>query len=130
MERIFIKCRVYRRIFGLIILIVGFAVIYKGNKIAKPYFFLLIPVIYGLYRSNNFAAMVSLVATVVIFLVIKSKIYQRNKRNFILISGFIFLFAFLFFVLTNDYEYLSTELVYEATLHQDFILMQIHIKVL
>ena len=63
--------------------------------------------------------MVSLVATVVIFLVIKSKIYQRNKRNFILIS-FIFLFAFLFFVLTNDYEYLSTELVYEATLHQDF----------
>ena len=25
--------------FGLIILIVGFAVIYKGNKIAKPYFF-------------------------------------------------------------------------------------------
>ena len=106
--------------FGLIILIVGFAVIFKENRIAKPYFFLLIPIIYGLYRSNNFAAMLSLLATVAICLVVKSKIYQKNKRNFILISAFIFLFTFLFFVLTNDYEYLSTELVYEATLHQDF----------
>ncbi len=106
--------------FGLIIMIILILLISKEYKISKPYFALLIPVVYGLYRSNNFAAVISLFATIAIYLLVKSSVFQRNKLKAIMFFGFIFFFTLLFFVLMNDYDYLSTELVYEATLHQDF----------
>ena len=37
-----------------------------------------------------------------------------------LVSGFLIFTTFLIYILNNDYDYLSTELIYEATLHQDF----------
>ena len=106
--------------FGLIIMIILILLISKEYKISKPYFALLIPIVYGLYRSNNFAAVISLFATIAIYLLVKSSVFQRNKLKAIMFFGFIFFFTLLFFVLMNDYDYLSTELVYEATLHQDF----------
>ena len=106
--------------FGLIILLVAYLLIFKKVKLNYSYLTLLVPTIYGLYRSNNFAAISSLVVTITIFLVINTKIFKRNVRYFTLVTLLIISVIFVVYVLNSDYEYLSTELVYEATLHQDF----------
>ena len=41
-------------------------------------------------------------------------------RYFTLVTLLVISVVFIVYVLNSDYEYLSTELVYEATLHQDF----------
>ncbi len=106
--------------FGLIILLVAYLLIYKKTKLNYSYLTLLLPIIYGLYRSNNFAAISSLILTITIFLVINANISKRRLRYFTLITLLIISVIFIAYVLNSDYEYLSTELVYEATLHQDF----------
>ena len=80
----------------------------------------MIPIGYGLYRSNNFAAILSLIITTGILYTIKTEIYKNNRQKLTLLAT-LFVSTLLFiFTLNNDYEYLSTELIYEATLHQDF----------
>ena len=106
--------------YGLSILIISYLIIVKKNKITNPLFLLLIPISYGLYRSNNFAAILSLIIAILIILLIRTKILEKNKRYLLLIGGFLIFTTFLIYILNNDYDYLSTELVYEATLHQDF----------
>ena len=106
--------------YGLSILIIAYLIINKKNKVTNPLFLLLVPVSYGLYRSNNFAAILSLIFSIAIILVISTKVLKKNKRNVVLVSGFLIFTTFLIYILNNDYDYLSTELVYEATLHQDF----------
>ena len=106
--------------YGLSILIIAYLIIIKKNKVANPLFLLLIPVSYGLYRSNNFAAILSLIFTITIILLIRTTVLDKNKKNIVLICGFLIFTTFLIYILNNDYEYLSAELVYEATLHQDF----------
>ena len=49
--------------YALIILLFAYLVIYKKAKLNYLYLTLLIPIIYGLYRSNNFAAILSLILT-------------------------------------------------------------------
>tara|TARA_B100000575_G_scaffold291995_1_gene299301 strand:- start:1968 stop:3995 length:2028 start_codon:yes stop_codon:yes gene_type:complete len=106
--------------FALIILLVAYLVIYRKTKLNYLYLTLVIPIIYGLYRSNNFAAILSLILTITILLVIKTRIFKGNRRFFTIGALLIILAGLLTYVLNNDYDYLSTELVYEATLHQDF----------
>tara|TARA_B100001057_G_scaffold394298_1_gene403453 strand:- start:9 stop:1766 length:1758 start_codon:yes stop_codon:yes gene_type:complete len=106
--------------YGLSILIIAYLIIIKKNKVANPFFLLLIPVSYGLYRSNNFAAILSLIFTIAIILLIRTTVLDKNKKNIMLVCGFLIFTTFLIYILNNDYDYLSTELVYEATLHQDF----------
>jgi hypothetical protein len=106
--------------FGLIIFLVVYLTIYKKTKLNFYYFILLIPIIYGLYRSNNFAALLSLIVLITISLIIKTRIFKRNRRFFTIGTLLIISVGLLTYVLSNDYDYLSTELVYEATLHQDF----------
>ena len=81
---------------------------------------LLLGAIYGLYRSNNFAATVSVLIILVYVFLSKSKYFENKKK--ILIIGFILiaLIGSIIYIQDKSYEYLSTELVYEATLHQDF----------
>ena len=90
----------------------------------KTYDFLLfIPIFYGLYRSNNFAVILS---TSLLFLYILFKNYsslgfkKRINSKYVILSVSVLVVLISFFFVQNDYEYLSTELIYEATLHQDF----------
>ncbi len=106
--------------YALIILLFAYLVIYKKAKLNYLYLTLLIPIIYGLYRSNNFAAILSLILTITILLVINTRIFKGNRRSFTIGVLLIISTGLLTYVLNNDYDYLSTELVYEATLHQDF----------
>ena len=106
--------------YGLVLLIVVYYLIKNKLELDNKYLILLIPVAYGLYRSNNFAAISSLIFISIFLLIIKTSVY-RNKKS-IFYSGFILLsfigtLSYLYFA---DYNFLSTELIYEATLHHDF----------
>ena len=106
--------------YGLIILMIIFYFINNKNNLSTKHLILLIPVTYGLYRSNNFAAFSSLVIISLSLVVIKTNFYRRYRLY--ILSGvsallFVSAFSYLYF---SDYPFLSTELIYEATLHQNF----------
>ena len=106
--------------YGFIILLI-FLYIYKYKVIpSKPYIPLIIPIIYGLYRSNNFAAISSILLIIFISILVNTKLFKNYKK--IVMIGIVFMgFGGLFyFTQLKTYEYLSTELIYEATLHQNF----------
>ena len=75
--------------------------------------------IFGLYRANNFAAYISILLTILLYIYVE-KIKNRNLKIYLFIGG-IFVSLILFSYLVNDLgkEYVSTELLYEATLHSN-----------
>ena len=106
--------------YGFTILIFVFCLIYKKVSFLSPYSLFLVPTFYGLYRANNFAAISSLVLFSIILIFMNTNIYKEYK--FYIISG-LAVFSFLSMVLylyIDDYQYLSTELIFETTLHQNF----------
>ena len=75
---------------------------------------------FGLYKSNNFAAISSLVLISTIFLInnlINSKKLRLRIFTAIVIMGFL---GFIYFINSLNYEYLSIELLYEISLHSNF----------
>ena len=106
--------------YGLIILMVIFYFLNNKNNLNFKYLILLIPVVYGLYRSNNFASFLSLLIISLSLLVIKTNLYKSYRAYIIygvLALSLVLTFSYLYF---GDYPFLSTELLYEATLHQNF----------
>tara|TARA_E500000331_G_C17251335_1_gene711272 strand:- start:1186 stop:2589 length:1404 start_codon:yes stop_codon:yes gene_type:complete len=106
--------------YAFTILIFIFCVIYKKINYFSPYSFLLLPTFYGLYRSNNFAAISSLVIITTVLIYINTNSYKKYKFFVLSGMGAIIFISIISYLYMQDYEYLSTELVYEATLHQDF----------
>ena len=106
--------------YAFTILIFIFCVIYKKINYFSPYSFLLLPTFYGLYRSNNFAAISSLVIITTALIYINTNSYKKYKFFVLSGMGAIIMISIISYLYMQDYEYLSTELVYEATLHQDF----------
>jgi len=83
-------------------------------------YFLLSVVAYGLYKTNNFAAVSSLILISVVF-ILNEKIKNRNIRirafSFLGLAGMVMFFLFI----TNlNYEYLSSELLFETSQHFNF----------
>ena len=74
---------------------------------------------FGLYRANNFAVYISIFLTILFYLY-SEKIENRNVKIYLLIGG-IFVALVLSFSLVNHLgkEYVTTELMYEATLHSN-----------
>ena len=109
--------------FGFVILFYVIYLIDKKGTFKTSDFLLFIPIFYGLYRSNNFAAILS---TSLLFLYILIKNYsslnfkKRIDSKYVILPVLVIVILISFFFVQNDYEYLSTELIYEATLHQDF----------
>ena len=109
--------------FGFVILFYLIYLIDKKGTFKTYDFLLFIPIFYGLYRSNNFAVILS---TSLLFLYILFKNYsslgfkKRINSKYVILSVSVLVVLISFFFVQNDYEYLSTELIYEATLHQDF----------
>ena len=109
--------------FGFIIIFYLLYLIEKKGTFKITDLLFLLPIVYGLYRSNNFAVIVS-ISSLFVYIFYKYYLKKPLKNLFsskyisitviflLLIAGFLFL--------KNDYPYLSTELLYEATLHQDF----------
>ncbi len=87
---------------------------------SKLIYIYILPVVYGLYRSNNFAALLSLAILLLIVIIQKFEIYKKNKIRIWFLFIVLLVSGFGFYGQINNYQYLSTELLYEATLHQDF----------
>jgi len=96
-----------------------FIVVYlKKLEISKYTALLLILPIYGLYESNNFAAVLSLM--LVSFAIVTMSYLNKNKLNKVLILlGLIILFGSYLIVNKLGFEYVSTQLLYEASLHSN-----------
>ena len=106
--------------YGFIIILV-FLYIYKYRKIpSKKYILLLVPIVYGLYRSNNFASILSILLIVLLSILVHNYLFEKYKRIIIVCLILFITGGFYYFTQLRTYEYLSTELVYEATLHQNF----------
>jgi hypothetical protein len=103
--------------------IILFYVIFYFNKnitLTKADYFMLPIVGYGLFRSNNFAAVSALVIFTIIF-VFNTKIKNPKYRK-LLFRSMIFSSATLaiFYVMSFNYEFLSTGLLFEISLHSNF----------
>lgn len=105
--------------YGFVILFFFILIYSKKFKINKQDFLLIIFPIYGLYKSNNFAVILSLVLS--IFLLFTYKYYKNyNKyKLFIVIFGIVATLSY-FLVSKLGFEYVSTQLLYEASLHSNF----------
>ena len=92
----------------------------KGLYHRDVFLYLSVGALYGLYRSNNFAATISIFAILGILYLAKSKLF-RDRKKYIYIGLLVLLvMGSLLYIQNKSYEFLSTELLYEATLHQDF----------
>ena len=75
--------------------------------------------VYGLYESNNFATIISL--TIILILIVAFKNYKRAQfRNILLFIFLLSIIGSFFLVNKLGYEYISTQLLYEASLHSNF----------
>ena len=90
----------------------------KKIEISKYTALLLILPIYGLYESNNFAAVLSLI--LVSFAIVAMSYLNKNKLNkVVIILSLIILFGFYLIINRLGFEYVSTQLLYEASLHSN-----------
>ena len=113
-------CEIVSEFYGVILLIVFISLFYKIYKINTTMIFLLPIIVLGLYRSNNFASFISLIVLIIFVVLVNSRKYKIRKSfyNKLLLTVLVFFGVFIFS--SFDYEYASTELLYEATLHHDF----------
>ena len=75
---------------------------------------------FGLYRSNNFAAFSSLIFLIFIF-IIENYVKSRKTKNLVYFLILILIFSALIYIIEAlNYEYLSTQLLYEASLQSNF----------
>ena len=106
--------------YGFIILFLFLFFFLKQKQIKAQFLILLVPIIFGMYKSNNFASFLSLI---LIILFVFVYIYLSNiekQKFFFLFFGIFSLIVFAIFLSNSDYQYLSSELLFESTLHQGF----------
>ncbi len=106
--------------YGLVIFTTLYCLITKKVIINNRILLLLIPCFYGLLRSNNFAAFLSLIVASAFLIGLRTKFFQSNKKKIIIFLFVLLAISSYIYGVTSDYKYVSTELIYEATLHQKF----------
>ena len=106
--------------FGLIIL---FCIIYRYKKkisLNLYEYLLLIIIFYGLFKSNNFASVSSVIVLTTIFLIKNTTYYRLDQKKIFIIFA---LFSFLivgYFLSSINYQTASIHLLYEVSLNSDF----------
>ncbi len=106
--------------YGLVIFTTLYCLITKRIAINNRVLLLLIPSMYGLLRSNNFAAFLSLIVASGLLIGLRINFFQSNKKKIIIFLLMLLVVSSYIYGVTSDYKYISTELIYEATLHQKF----------
>tara|TARA_X000000950_G_scaffold288773_1_gene407293 strand:+ start:3144 stop:5168 length:2025 start_codon:yes stop_codon:yes gene_type:complete len=106
--------------YGFIILFLFIFIFIKKEVINLKQIILLLPIVYGLYKSNNFASFIA-VTSIIFLLIVYTFISNRKleKHFFKILSLLLILFVSVFLI-NSDYQYLSTELIFESTFHQGF----------
>ena len=104
--------------YGFVILFCFLSLYLKKMKINTLVFLLTILPFYGLYRSNNFASIVSLF--IASFGLLSYKYLDQNQRKKIFLLLILFGLVGSIFLMNNlGVEYVSTQLLYEASLHSN-----------
>lgn len=106
--------------FGFTILITLFFTLNKKVDFKLFYLVPLVIILYGFFRANNFASFVSLM--LIIFLYFVNEKIDSKTIKIVVYSILSFATLGIVLYLTNkfNYEYLSTQLLYEASLHSNF----------
>tara|TARA_B100001057_G_scaffold491842_1_gene582969 strand:- start:849 stop:2456 length:1608 start_codon:yes stop_codon:yes gene_type:complete len=106
-------------VFAFLLLILFMLAVNKKVKISNPFNLLLIFIFYGLIRSNNFAAMSSMIILIIFYLYLK---HYKGRKVFIYLSivSFIIASTLIGFSANFDYKFSSSNLIYESTRHQNF----------
>ena len=104
--------------YGFVILFCFLTLYLKKMKLNISLLLLIILPFYGLYKSNNFAAMVSLF--VALFGLLSYQYLNQNQRKKIFLLLILFVLVGSIFLMNNlGLEYISTQLLYEASLHSN-----------
>jgi len=105
--------------YGFVILFCFIAIYLKKFTLNKlEVLFIFLP-LYGLFRSNNFAVILSLIFLIFLILIYKyMKNYNKNKIY--IITSITFISGMYLLITKLGFEYVSTQLLYEASLHSDF----------
>ena len=105
--------------YGFVILFLFILTYLKKIKLNTIDFLFIAVCIYGLYKTNNFAVALSLLL-ISSLIVLNHKILNKTLLLRIKILFVILGIVLLFFLIqTLNYEYVSTELMYEASLHSN-----------
>ena len=106
--------------FGFVLIFLILFMFQNKIKVQKIDFLMVALIILGLYRTNNFAAMSSGILIILIFF-FNTYIQNINYKKIAFFSlGIISIAGLLFHINKMGYEYLSTHLLYEASLHSNF----------
>ena len=106
--------------YGFIILFIFIFFFIKKEVLNLKQIILMLPILYGLYRSNNFASFISLVSIVFLITIYSFLSSKKLEKHFFTVFGLLVILFFGVFLINSDYQYLSTELIFESTLHQGF----------
>lgn len=106
--------------FGFVVLFLFLIYFFKKELLNYKYYLLLIPVFFGFYKSNNFASILSLFIIISFVLIQNFALKKVSVKTFWSILVFLILVISSIFVLNSDYNYFSSELLFESTLHQGF----------
>ena len=107
--------------FAFVIIIYFFFTVNRTIQFNKQHLAALIVVLFGLIRSNNFAAISSSILLITIFCI--NKFIKEKRTRYAIYSFLIILLIGLLIVGLNQYSYsdLSMELLYEASLHSNLM---------
>tara|TARA_B100000886_G_scaffold340248_1_gene308686 strand:+ start:3210 stop:5234 length:2025 start_codon:yes stop_codon:yes gene_type:complete len=106
--------------FGFVVLFLFLIYFFKKELLNYKYYLLLIPIFFGFYKSNNFASILSLFIIISFVLIQNFALKKVSVKTFWSILVFLILVIPSIFVLNSDYNYFSSELLFESTLHQGF----------
>ena len=105
--------------YGFLILFIFLGVIKNKLNFDKKLILLLILPTFGLYKTNNFAVILSLIFLIVILLVNLYIKKNKIKKMILILLPILFLTFSFFITLHLGLEYVSTHLLYEASLHSN-----------
>lgn len=106
--------------YGFIILFFFIFLFVKKETYDSKMIVLLFPIIYGLYKSNNFASFSSLTIFVVLIIVYTFLVKRNLQTHFFKMLILLIILITGVYLINSDYKYVSTELLFESTLHQGF----------
>ena len=105
--------------YGFILILYFLCSVYRKISFAYLDAPMLAIVMFGLYKTNNFAALISLLVLALTIVLYRKFNKVVSKRSFIIgiISSLVIFGGFI--LSKYEYTYLSTELLYEASLHSN-----------
>jgi hypothetical protein len=105
--------------YGFVVLMTAILMIRKEKTLDLYQYLLVLGITFGLFKTNNFASISLLILMVLLLLTIRSNLFLRNG-TFFKIGGLVLVVIFSMFIFTNNYEYTSSNLIYESTRHLNF----------